>query len=262
MPSLGQSLRAGPSVSGGAFFTPGVEYLARENNTLAGGFAVSNWSLTTNPKKLNPANRYGTSGYYQIRPGASDVYDAVGGSNNLGITSGSQPTLYSHPSFATVSGYAGAFVNFGGYPSFLQNDGVTPIRQGALSVSVNQGPYTSPSGTNRSYVAPAFDVTMTQSAIFLLGIAVDTANDRRYAPKYVSVQLSGVTVFSAAIPTGPGGTSIPRFPIFLIRGKAGNVFTVGLWHDGIDTNNDGVIDAPNPDSPVAPFSLITFDKLI
>lgn len=253
MPSLGlqASLGASPGIVGGGFVSREIRYLGRENGNAASNFTVQNWANTSVAKTINVTpNRYGTAGYYQIRPGSTTFSEAVGGGNNLGITAGSQPTLYSHPSFATVSGYAGTFVNFGGYPNFVQNDGVTSVRQGGLSVSINQGPFNSPTGANASYVAPAFDVTMTQTATFLLGVAVDTAADRQYAPKYVSVFNPALgTVFSAAIPTGAGGTSIPRLPVFLVAAKAGDVFTFGMWQDAGAQN-------------VAPFSLITFDRVV
>ena len=254
MPSLGlrASLGASSGIVGDGLVTTAIRYLARENGNAASNYTVHNWSTPLVSKTINTAtNRYGASGYYQIRPGASDFSEAVGDGNNLGISAGAQPTLFSPPSFATVSGFAGTFVNFGGYPSFLQNDGVTPIRQGALSISINQGnngqPYAMPVGTG--FYGNACNITMTQTATFLLGVAVDAVNDRTYAPKYVSVFNSSTgTVFSAAIPTG-AGTSVPRLPVFLVAGKAGDVFTVGLWQD-------------SGANSVAPFSLITFDRLV
>lgn len=250
MPSLGlrASLGASSGIVGDGLVTTAIRYLARENGNAASNYTVHNWSTPLVAKTISTTtNRYGTSGYYQIRPGASDFSEAVGDGNNLGISAGAQPTLFSHPSFATVSGFAGTFVNFGGYPNFLQNDGVTPIRQGALSIPINQGPYAMPVGTG--FVGPACNITMTQTATFLLGVAVDAVNDRTYAPKYVSVFTSSTgTVFSAIIPTG-AGTSVPRLPVFLVAGKAGDVFTVGLWQD-------------SGANSVAPFSLITFDRLV
>ena len=245
--SLGLGLSLG-NFKGSRLRATSVEYLGRENNSVQSDYAVSNWSSTSVPKKFNPVNRYGTSGFYQIRPGSSDFAEAVADGNNLGISAGAQPTLFSHPSFANVVGGAGTFVNFGGYPSFLGNDGVTAYRQGALSISVNQGPYT-PTGAEERFVGPAFTINMTQNAVFLLGIAVDTANDRNYAPKYVSVfSASTGTVFSASIPTG-AGASIPRLPVFLVTGNTGDQFIVGMWQDA-GANS------------VAPFGLITFDRLM
>lgn len=251
MPSLGLQLKPESARVGGAFYSTSITYLGRENNTLADSYAVSNWSSTAVAKKLNPsANRYGTSGYYQIRPGATNFAEGVGNNNDFGISAATSPTLYSHPSFATVLGGAGTFVNFGGYPNFLGNDGVTQYRQGAISIPVNQGPFTSPSGVDSSYFGQAFSVTLNQDATFLLGIAVDTAADRQYAPKYVSVFSSATgSVFSASIPSGSGGTSIPRLAVFLIRGKAGEQFISALWQDAGSNS-------------VAPFSLITLDRLM
>jgi hypothetical protein len=223
-----------------------VVYLGRENNNAASDYAVSNWSAASVPKKFVSNNRYGRSGYYQLRPGNTTITEAVGNSNNLGTAAAIQPTLFSKPSFANVSGSAGTFVNFGGYPNFLGTDGVTVYRQGALSISVNQGPFTSPTGENASYVGSAFTITMTENAIFLLGVAVDTVADVQYTPRYVSVFSSSTgTVFSEPIPLV---NSIPRLPVFAIQGNSGNVFTIGMWQD-------------TGANSVAPFSLITFDRI-
>lgn len=247
MPSLSISSRLGSAKSLRPSVSP-IAYLGRENETLNGGYAVTNWSKSSVTKKFVANNRYGTSGFYQFRVGDSDIYEAVGNGNNLGISASSQPTLFSHPSFATVVGFAGTFVNFGGYPAFTAPDGLFPYRTGALSIPINQGPYNSPSGTNSSYVGPAFSITMTENADFLLGIAVDTAADNAYAPRYVSVFTPSVgTIFSTPIPTG-GASSIPRLPVFSIKGKTGDQFIAGLWQDN-GVNN------------VAPFSLITFDRI-
>ena len=260
MPSLGlkASLKASSGSVGGGLVTTAVRYLARENGqaTDLNANTVRSWSNPLVAKTINTAtNRYGASGYYQIRPGPSDIGEAVADGNDLGITAALQPTLYSHPSFATVSGYKGSFVNYGGspgYPDFVQNDGVTSIRQGALSIPIDQGnngqPYAMPVGTG--FYGNACNITMTQTATFLLGVAVDAVSDRTYAPKYVSVfSTSTGTVFSASIPTGAGTTGVPRLPVFLVAGKAGDVFTVGLWQ------NSGA-------NSVAPFSLITFDRIV
>lgn len=255
MPSLGVQLKPESARVGGSFYTTSISYVGRENNTEP-LYPVSNWSLNSVPKKYSPVNRYGTSGFYQIRPGSSDIGESVAGGNNLGISAGAQPTLFSHPSFANVVGGAGTFVNFGGYPNFLGNDGVTSYRQGALSISIQpppsgtgEGPYNWPEGENAAFVATAFTINMTQDAVFMLGVAVDTVNDRNYAPRYVSVFSSSTeTIFSAPIPTG-AGASVPRLPLFIVRGKTGDQFIVGMWQ-GVGVNS------------YAPFSLITFDRLI
>lgn len=228
-----------------------ITYLGRENETAGGNYAVSNWSDSSVEKKFNVGTieKYGTSGYYQIRPGTSEFSDAASAGNNLGISAGTNPTLYSAPSFATVTGAAGNFVNFAGYPSFKNPANSASIRQGSLSVSINNGPYSTPSGENTGYFGEAFTITMTQNADFVLGVAVNTVADGQYSPTYVSLYTStgGTgTVFSTSISRL---NSDPRMPFFLIRGSTGNVFTAALWQ---------LADA----SPsVAAFGLITFDQV-
>ena len=235
-----------------------IAYLGRENETSAGNFAVSKWADSSAPKKFSGVNQYGTSGFYQIRIGNSTIFESAPSPNDLGISAESQPTLYQKPSFADLIGFYGVYVNFVGYPVFSSPFGLGPYRTGALSVPVSEGPYNSPSGTNKSFVGPAFRITMTEDKDFLLGIAVDTAAANIYAPKYVSVFHVDVgTIFSTSIPTAGASASIPRLPMFSIKGKTGDQFIIGLWHDGIDTNSDGIMDTSV--SPVAPFSLITFD---
>jgi len=273
VPSLGlpASLRASSGrVGSGGFATRQVRYLGRENSN-GPNYSVQNWSTPVVPKTINIAtNRYGKDGFYQIRPGAGTINEAAGNGNDLGISAATQPTIFSHPSFATVFGYGGTFVSYpgfvgspgspvspgapgsSGYPSFLQGNAtvLTPISQGALSIPINEGPYDSPSGANASKVGAAFSVIMTQTATFLLGIAVGAVNDKQYAPDFVSVFNSNTgSVFSARIPRGPDDETIPRLPVFLITGITGDQFIIGLWQD-------------TAVSSVAPVSLITFDRAV
>lgn len=233
-----------------------ITHLGRENETTGGLFAVSNWSDTSVLKKFNTgaAEKYGTSGYYQIRPGATtNITDAVGAGNDLGISAGTNPTLYSAPSFATITGSAGTLVSFGGYPSFDNPTATASLRQGSLSVSVNQGPFTTPAGSNTGYFGELATITLTEDADFILGVATNTVATGQYAPNYVSVYSSagGIgTVFSSSISRAD---STPRMPFFLIKGTSGNVFNVALWQLASDPTHG----APS----VAAAGLITFDRI-
>jgi hypothetical protein len=248
----------GPLVSGQVtgsdfgleFYTRGITYVGREN----GSTTVPNWSNSAVAKTINTVtNLYGSSGYYQIRPsGLADasIFEAIGEPNNLGATASPNPTLYSAPSFATVSGYAGTFVNFSGYPTFKGINGTTDYRQGALSISLSNtavNPTGLPAGTYN--YKEAFKVVQTQPAEFLLGIVVNAVGDAAYAPSYVSAFSSATgTVFSSVINVA---VNTIRMPLFRITSLANDEVTIGLWR------NASSVPAPS----VAPFSLITFDRI-
>lgn len=196
-------------------------------------------------------NVYGSAGYWQIRPmlgnpGGTNIYEAGGGGNDLGTSAGSNPTLNLAPSFlSSFSGGPGAYVNFGGYPNFRGPDGSTLYRQGALSVSVNQGPYNSPAGDNASYVGVPVQFTLGASGKFRLGIVVDSVANGSYAPEYVSVYNNSTgTVFSPAL-TRDGN---PDMVFFDVTGDPNDTFIVGLWQ------NVG-------NQSVAALSLVTFDLI-
>jgi hypothetical protein len=228
-----------------------VTYVGREVGDGSSSYVVQNWSLTSVGKQFNTPSgqeKYGTAGYYQIRPSLktspSDVYEAISQGNDLGQTAGSEATLSSPPVFlSSITGGAGAFVNFGGYSTYLGSDGSTEYRQGGLSVLVGNGPYDSPSGTDASYFGGVLQFTLGGSAKFRIGLAVDSVGDAIYAPNYVGIyNASTGTVFSAALTRD--GT--PDMVFFDITGNAGDTFTVALWQ------NTGT-------QSVAVLSLVTFD---
>ena len=214
--------------------------------------AVRNWSDSSVAKQFNTTGveRYGNAGYYQIRPilktSPSNVYEVISQGNDLGQTAGSEATLSSPPVFlSSITGRAGAFVNFGGYPSYLGNDGSTEYRQGGLSVSVRNGPYDSPTGADASYFGEVLQFTLDERAKFRIGLAVDSVADANYAPNYVGIYSASTgSVFSAAL-TRDGN---PDMVFFDIEGNAGDSFTVGLWQ------NTG-------SQSVAVLSLVTFDQI-
>jgi hypothetical protein len=214
--------------------------------------AVRNWSDPSVAKQFNitGAERYGNAGYYQIRPTLSsaplEVSEVVPSGNDLGQTAGTEGTLSSPPSFlSSTTGKAGTFVNFGGYPAYLGNDGSTEYRQGGLSVSVGNGPNDSPAGADASYFGEVLQFTLDERAKFRIGLAVDSVADANYAPNYVGIyNASTGTVFSAALTRD--GT--PDMVFFDITGNAGDTFTIALWQ------NTG-------SRSVAVLSLVTFDEI-
>jgi autotransporter-associated beta strand protein len=236
----------GPSVQAAT-----ISFVGVEPGTSGSGFAAQNWSNPGVAKEYDlSGNVYGTSGYYQIRPtpnsSPSDTSQSVSSGNDLGISATNNPTLYSTPVFlSSITGGAGTFVNFGGYPLFRGPDGSTLYRQGSLSVSVGGTAYNTPSGTNNGYFGNAFSFAMATNmgATFRIGVAVDTAGNGTYAPNYVSFYNSGTgTVFSGAL-TRDGTVDMP---VFDITANAGESFVAAMWQL---TNN----------ASVAPFGLITFD---
>ena len=216
------------------------------------GNAVTNWSNPNVAKAYGTGGSqvYGTGGYYQIRPtpnsAPTEVSEPAADGNNLGITAGSNPTLFSAPSFATSTGKAGTFVNFGPYPIFRGPNGSALYRQGALSVSVNNGPFNSPAGNNASFFGEALQFTVTSPGSYRVGLVLDAVADAAFAPNYVGLYnpVIGQTVFSTALVRD--GT--PDMVFFDVTAKAGDTFTVGLWQ------NTGT-------QSVAALSMVTFDNL-
>lgn len=230
-----------------------IQFVGTEIGILANAYPVQNWSDPNVPKAFNTgaSEVYGTAGYCQIRPmpwdpGTNKIFSAAPDGNDLGVTAVPDPSLYSPPSFlGSLSGGAGSFVNFQGYQPYLAPDGTSIVRQGALSVSVSEGPYNSPAGDNASRVGVPVQFTATAAASFRLGIAVDSVGTGLYAPNYVSVFSAATgTVFSTALVRD--GT--PDMVFFDITAQAGDTFIVGLWQ------NDGT-------QSVATLSLLTVDPL-
>jgi autotransporter-associated beta strand protein len=229
-----------------------ISFVGIEVGTDTNSYAVQNWSNLGVSKlyDLGGSEVYGTSGYYQIRPtlssAPSNVSEAVSSGNDLGITATNNPTLFSAPVFlSSLTGGAGTLVNFGGYQTFRGPDGSTLYRQGGLSVSVNNGPFNTPSGNNNGYFGSAFSLTMASNmgADFRLGIAVDTVGSAQFAPDYVSLFNSGTgSVYSTQL-SRDGNADMAFFDI---TASAGESFSAALWQLAGTQS-------------VAVFSLITFD---
>ena len=216
-------------------------------------YPVYDWSNASVVKNYDSDgdNNYGSAGYYQIRPTPNDtpsnVSVGVDANNDLGISAGVNPTLNLAPAFlSSITGGAGTYVNFGGYPIFRGPDGSSLYRQGALSVPVTEGPYDSPAGDNASRVGVPVQFTLSTAGKFRIGLAVDAAADGNFAPDYVSVYSSATgTVFSPALVCDGN----PDMVFFDITGDVGNTFIVGLWQNV----------AAQHLYQIAPLSLITFD---
>ena len=234
---------------------PVITYVGKEVSDESSSYVVQNWSLTSVAKQFNitGAERYGNAGYYQIRPTLNsaplEVSEVVPSGNDLGQTAESEATLSSSPAFlSSITGKAGAFVNLGGYSTYLGSDGSTVYRQGGLSVSVGNGPNDSPAGADASYFGEVLQFTLDERAKFRIGLAVDsvgTANHGPgiYSPNYVSIYNSVTgSVFSGAL-TRDGNADMVFFDI---EGNTGDSFAVGLWQ------NTG-------SQSVAVLSLVTFD---
>lgn len=230
-----------------------VQFVGTEIGILANAYPVQNWSDPNVPKAFNTgaSEVYGTAGYCQIRPmpwdpGTNSIFSPAPAGNDLGVSAEFDPSLYSPPAFlGALEGGGGNFVNFQGYQPYLAPDGTSVVRQGALSVSVSEGPYNSPAGDNASRVGVAVQFTVATTASFRLGIAVDSVGTGFYAPDYVSVFSTATgTVFSTALVRD--GT--PEMVFFDVTAQAGDTFIIGLWQ------NDGT-------QSVATLSLLTVDSL-
>lgn len=227
-----------------------ITYVGTEIST-GQSYPVHDWSNASIAKNHDSDgnNVYGTAGYWQIRPtsAAPDFSEGVGTANDLGVAAGSNPTLALVPSFlSSISGGAGSYVNFGGYPTFRGPDGSSLYRQGALSVPVTEGPYNSPAGNDASRVGVPVQFTLGAAGRFRLGLAVDSVADGSFAPDYVSVFSNSTgTVFSPTL-TRDGN---PDMVFFDITGDAGDVFIVGVWQN---------VATQHP-YQIGTLSLITFD---
>jgi hypothetical protein len=207
---------------------------------------AAQWSDGSIPKlfSIGGSNRYGTAGYFQICPGSTSVFQAVGNENDLGAT---LPVSYRSnvmlPSNIDVFGGGGTFVNFPGYPSFKAPDGNTLVRSGALSVSVSSGLFNSPSGNNASYYGVAVELVFRIAGKWRIGVAVDTVATTQYAPNYVAAFAYPTnTVFSTLL----SRSGSPKLVLFDIEAAAGAYTNISMWQNS-GTNS------------VSAFSLLTFD---
>lgn len=228
-----------------------ISYVGTQTST-DGVYEVANWSNSAVAKDFDVSGeKYGTSGYYQIRPmpwdpGAASIGEATGSGNLLGTNAGSNPTLSSAPSFlSSITGGAGTFVNYGGYGIFRGPDGTSLYRQGGLSVSVSNGAYDTPSGKGNGYFGIAFEFTVSTPTLFRIGVTVDANGGGTYAPDYVGIYSGSTgTVYSSLL----NRDARPDMAIFEINALAGETFAASVWQlSGTQS--------------VAPVSMITFDAI-
>jgi hypothetical protein len=227
-----------------------VVYVGSETGLPVNGYSVQNWSNAGVAKAWNvsASEVYGSSGYIQIRPTSdtspTNLSESAASGNNFGVGASTNPSLLSKPNFiGPLTGSAGSFVNLGGYSTYQSPDATSLVRQGALSVAVNEGPYNSPAGGNASRVGIAMSFTLNTSANFRLGLAVDSVGSRNYTPDYISIS----NVFSTAITRDNNADMV----FFDIQGIGGDVFNVALWQN----TNDQL------GGQVAALSLVTFDAI-
>jgi hypothetical protein len=217
---------------------------------------TQNWSLSSVAKaySLNGSDKYGTTGYVLIRPVAPFaagsgvvVNEAAAAGNNLGISSSPYQSRFLIPNFfSAVAGGAGTYVNYDGYPAIRNANGLSDLRCGSISFSINEGPFSTPIGG--AYASGCISLTAGSQCNFRLGVASDTVADGTYAPDLISVFTNngGVgTVYSSAL-TRDGS---PNMSFFDIAANTGDVFTIGLWQLSASAS-------------VATVSLLTVDSLI
>jgi hypothetical protein len=208
-----------------------VTYVGSETGSHGNGYSVQNWSNAgvTKVYDIGGSEVYGSSGYVQIRPGPTDLYQGIGDNNNFGVGAATNPTLLSRPSFiSSVTGGAGDFVNFGGYQVFRGPNGSDLYRQGALSVAVNGGPYT-PDNNPSSYFGIAMHFTVNAGSYFRVGFAVDSVGSGTYAPDYVSLYSGSTGTTISSLLTRDGSADMVFFNVDT-RGDASSTnFDVALW---------------------------------
>ena len=208
-----------------------VTYVGSETGSAGNGYSVQNWSNAGVTKVYDIGGRevYGSSGYVQIRPGSTDLYQGIADNNNLGVGAATNPTLLSRPSFiSSVTGGAGDFVNFGGYSTFRGPDGSAIYRQGALSVAANSGPYT-PDNIPASYFGIAMHFTVNAGSYFRFGLAVDSVGSGTYAPDYVSLYSSSTGTKISSLLTRDGSADMAFFDIDTRGDALSTNFDVALW---------------------------------
>ena len=231
-------------------FAVTVTYVGSETGSPGNNYSVQNWSNSGVAKAWNVSTSevYGSSGYIQIRPGPSDVYQGFADGNDLGVNAGSNPTLLSRPSFiSSVTGGAGDFVNFGGYSTFRGPDGSAIYRQGALAVAVNGGPY-SPDGVPSSYFGVAMHFTVNAGSYFRVGLAVDSLGSGAYAPDYVGLYSGSTGTKISSLLTRDGSADMAFFDIDTRGDSLSTNFDVALWQKSGTQSSAGL-------------SLVTFDAI-
>ena len=208
-----------------------VTYVGSETGSAGNGYSVQNWSNAGVTKVYDIGGRevYGSSGYVQIRPGSTDLYQGIADNNNLGVGAATNPTLLSRPSFiSSVTGGAGDFVNFGAYSTYRGPDGSAIYRQGALSVAANSGPYT-PDNIPASYFGIAMHFTVNAGSYFRFGLAVDSVGSGTYAPDYVSLYSSSTGTKISSLLTRDGSADMAFFDIDTRGDALSTNFDVALW---------------------------------
>jgi hypothetical protein len=127
-----------------------------------------------------------------------------------------------------VTGGAGDFVNFGAYSTYRGPDGSSLYRQGALSVAVNNGPY-SPDNIPGSYFGIAMHFTVNAGSYFRVGLAVDSVGSGTYAPDYVSLYSSSTGTKISSLLTRDGSADMVFFNVDTRGDAASTNFDVALW---------------------------------
>ena len=208
-----------------------VTYVGLETGSAGNGYSVQNWSNAgvTKVYDIGGSEVYGSSGYVQIRPGPTEVYQGIGDNNNLGVGATTNSTLLSRPSFiSSVTGGAGDFVNFGAYSTYRGPDGSSLLRQGALSVAVNNGPYT-PDNNPSSYFGIAMHFTVNAGSYFRVGFAVDSVGSGTYAPDYVGIYSGSTGTKISSLLTRDGSADMVFFNVDTRGDAASTNFDVALW---------------------------------
>jgi len=230
-----------------------VTYIGTESSSAGNNYVVHHWSLASVSKQydFDGNNRYGSAGYYQIRPmptssGAANLFESAGNGNLLGTNAGSYGTVYSQPSFiGSITGKAGSFVNFDGYSNFVEPNSANAQRMGALSVAMSNGPFNTPSGSNTGYFGESFQFTVSVPTTFRIGITVNAVGNG-FAPDYVSIYNNQTGSTYSTLLTRD---SNPDMAIFEINALRDETYTAALWRV-----------SGNPDTSAA-FSMITFDTI-
>ena len=147
---------------------------------------------------------------------------------------------------SSIQGFAGTFVNFGGYAVYRGPDGSSLYRQGALSVPVNQGPYNTPSGSSNGWFGETLTFALNLTGTVRVGFAVDSVGTALYAPDYLTIYSPSTGSVYSSLLTRDG---IPDMAIFDFVNPAGETFTVAQWQ-------------LNGTQSVSAMSLVTFDTIV